>query len=61
MTALRYAIADTLVLAERTCAGSRQPDLLTAFTVQPVMFALLFVFVFGGAIATPGYDDTPTS
>ena len=35
----------------------RNPDLLTAYTVQPVMFTLLFVFVFGGAIPTPGYDD----
>src|SRR3712207_8368909 len=34
----------------------RQPDLLTAYTIQPVMFVLLFVYVFGGAIRTPGYD-----
>ena len=33
----------------------RAPDLLLAFTVQPVMFVLLFVYVFGGAITTPGY------
>ncbi len=32
----------------------RQPDLLVGFTVQPVMFVLLFVYVFGGAISTPG-------
>ena len=35
-------------------------DLLVGFTVQPVMFVLLFVYVFGGAIATPG-SSTPTS
>ena len=34
----------------------RQPDLLLAYTVQPVMFVLLFVYVFGGAIQTPGFD-----
>ena len=34
----------------------RQPDLLIAYTVQPVMFVLLFVYVFGGAIQTPGFD-----
>ena len=34
----------------------RQPDLLVGFTVQPVMFVLLFVYVFGGAIETPGFD-----
>jgi hypothetical protein len=34
----------------------RQPDLLVGFTIQPIMFVLLFVYVFGGAIATPGLD-----
>ena len=34
----------------------RQPDLLIAYTIQPVMFVLLFVYVFGGAIQTPGFD-----
>jgi hypothetical protein len=29
--------------------------LLIAFTVQPIMFVLLFRYVFGGAITTPGY------
>ena len=31
--------------------------MLLAFTVQPIMFVLLFAFVFGGAIETPGYGD----
>ncbi|MDX6581514.1 MAG: type transport system permease protein [Solirubrobacterales bacterium] len=54
----RYAISDTLVLAIRALRRiPRNPDLLTAYTLQPVMFTLLFVVVFGGAIATPGYDD----
>jgi ABC transporter DrrB family efflux protein len=54
----RYTISDTLVLAMRALRRiPRNPDLLTAYTVQPVMFTLLFVFVFGGAIPTPGYDD----
>ena len=35
----------------------RQPDLWVSFTIQPLMFVLLFVYVFGGAIQTPGYDD----
>ena len=34
----------------------RAPDLLLSFTVQPIMFVLLFVYVFGGAIQTPGFD-----
>jgi ABC transporter DrrB family efflux protein len=50
-------ISDTLVVAERNLVRlPRAPDLLLAFTVQPVMFVLLFVYVFGGAISTPGYE-----
>ena len=57
MTALRYAVSDTLVLAKRSFLRiPRQPDLLVGFTIQPVMFVLLFVYVLGGAIATPGFD-----
>lgn len=49
---------DTLVLAERNLIRlPRNPDMLLAFTVQPIMFVLLFAFVFGGAIETPGYGD----
>jgi ABC transporter DrrB family efflux protein len=48
------AISDMLVLAGRSLRRiQRQPDLLTGFTIQPVMFVLLFVWVFGGAIAVP--------
>jgi ABC transporter DrrB family efflux protein len=51
------ALADTLVLAKRGLLRiPRQPDLLIGFTIQPVMFVLLFVYVFGGAIQTPGYS-----
>jgi ABC transporter DrrB family efflux protein len=50
-------VSDTLVVAERNLVRlPRAPDLLLAFTVQPVMFVLLFVYVFGGAIRTPGYE-----
>ncbi len=54
---MRRLVSDTLVIAERNLIRlPRAPDLLLAFTVQPVMFVLLFVYVFGGAIVTPGYD-----
>ena len=57
MTAVRYAASDTLVLAWRNLLRiPRAPDLLLSFTVQPIMFVLLFVYVFGGAIRTPGYE-----
>jgi ABC transporter DrrB family efflux protein len=50
-------LSDTLVLARRNLMRiPRQPDLLVAYTIQPVMFVLLFVYVFGGAIQTPGFD-----
>jgi ABC transporter DrrB family efflux protein len=54
---MRTTISDTMVLAKRNLLRiPRQPDLLIGFTVQPIMFVLLFVYVFGGAIRTPGYD-----
>ncbi len=54
---MRRLVTDTLVVAERNLVRlPRAPDLLLAFTVQPIMFVLLFVYVFGGAISTPGYD-----
>jgi ABC transporter DrrB family efflux protein len=54
---MREAVSDTLVLAKRAFLRiPRAPDLLLSFTVQPIMFVLLFAYVFGGAITTPGYD-----
>jgi len=51
------AVGDSLVILRRNLLRIlRAPDLLVAFTIQPVMFVLLFVYVFGGAIVTPGYD-----
>jgi ABC transporter DrrB family efflux protein len=48
---------DTLVIAERNLVRlPRAPELLLAFTVQPIMFVLLFRYVFGGAIKTPGFS-----
>jgi ABC-2 type transport system permease protein/oleandomycin transport system permease protein len=52
-------VTDTLIVAERNLVRlTRAPDLLLAFTVQPIMFVLLFVYVFGGAIIVPDlYED----
>ena len=48
---LRDAISDGWVLTKRNLLTYiRKPDLLVFSTIQPVMFVLLFVFVFGGAI-----------
>ena len=57
MTAVRYTLSDTMVLALRNLRRiPRAPDLLISFTLQPLMFVLLFVYVFGGAIKTPGHS-----
>ncbi|MDX6676134.1 MAG: type transport system permease protein [Solirubrobacteraceae bacterium] len=54
---MRQLASDTFVITERNLVRlTRAPDLVLAFTVQPVMFLLLFVYVFGGAIQTPGYE-----
>jgi ABC transporter DrrB family efflux protein len=57
MSAVQYALSDTFVLALRNLKRiPRAPDLLISFTLQPIMFVLLFVYVFGGAIETPGHE-----
>jgi ABC-2 type transport system permease protein len=58
VSSLAYAAADTAVIAKRNLKRiPRQPDLWVSFTIQPVVFVLLFVYVFGGAVQTPGYDN----
>lgn len=54
---MRRLVTDTLILTERNLVRlPRSPELLLSFTVQPIMFVLLFVYVLGGAIDTPGYS-----
>jgi ABC transporter DrrB family efflux protein len=52
---LRWQLHDTLMLARRNLAHVRQiPEKLIDATLQPVMFVLLFAYVFGGVIHIPG-------
>ena len=52
---LRWGLSDSLVLARRNVAHVRQvPEKLIDATVQPLMFVLLFAYVFGGAIHVAG-------
>src|SRR5215469_5143132 len=52
LRAVRSAITDTAVVTGRNLRHFiRQPDLLTFSTIQPVIFVLLFVYVFGGAVS----------
>ena len=47
--------SDTMVYAARNIAHIRQiPEKLLDVTLQPLMFVLLFAYVFGGAIAVSG-------
>jgi ABC-2 type transport system permease protein len=46
-------IRQVLTLVRRNLTHiKRQPEMLTDVTIQPVMFVLLFAFVFGGSIQT---------
>src|SRR5258707_14176793 len=52
-----WAVTDTLTITKRNLlVWMRVPAYLVFTVIQPVMFVLLFVYVFGGAIpvSTPG-------
>ena len=52
---LGWTFSDTLVMAWRNLLRYvRLPQLMVFSTIQPVMFMLLFVYVFGGAINVGG-------
>ena len=54
---MRHLLVDTMLLAKRNLLRFRRsPELVVGFLVQPIMFILLFVYVLGGAIETPGFD-----
>jgi ABC transporter DrrB family efflux protein len=49
---MRRLVTDTLIIAERNLVRlPRAPELFIGFTIQPIMFVLLFTYVFGGAIS----------
>jgi ABC transporter DrrB family efflux protein len=51
LRAVRAALTDSAVVTGRNLRHFiRQPDLLVFSTIQPVLFVLLFVYVFGGAV-----------
>ena len=54
-TRSRGVFHDTWVIARRGLIHmKRQPEPLSDATIQPIMFVLLFAYVFGGAIPLPG-------
>jgi ABC transporter DrrB family efflux protein len=57
---LSWAVTDALAMTRRNLLRYvRVPNLLVFSTIQPVMFVLLFTYVFGGAVRIPGgsYKD----
>lgn len=57
--ATRQWWADSLTFARRNIEHIRQlPEKLIEVTIQPIMFVLLFAFVFGGAISVGGGKAT---
>lgn len=51
------ALSDALAIAWRGLVTYRRvPQLLVFSTIQPVVFVLMFRYVFGGAIRVPGVD-----
>lgn len=51
----RGLVAQSLTVVWRNLLHiKRMPEMLLDVTIQPVMFTLLFAFVFGGSITTPG-------
>jgi ABC transporter DrrB family efflux protein len=57
MNGLLQALGDGAVIAERNIIKIRRvPDLLVGVTLGPIMFVVLFAYVFGGAIEVPGLE-----
>jgi ABC-2 type transport system permease protein len=55
---MRTFLTDTLLLSRRNLRlALRTPQLLAFASIIPVMFVLLFRYVFGGSIHVPGYGS----
>ncbi|MBI4363528.1 MAG: ABC transporter permease [Candidatus Doudnabacteria bacterium] len=54
---LKWTISDIFAMSDRNLIRYlRLPQLIVFSSIQPVMFLLLFAYVFGGAIKIPGVD-----
>jgi ABC-type polysaccharide/polyol phosphate export permease len=55
MNALQFAVADGVTIAKRNALKIRRaPDLLGGVVILPIVFVLLFTYVFGSMISLPG-------
>jgi ABC-2 type transport system permease protein len=58
MNAVSQAVRDGGIITWRNLVGlKRVPDALVALTVQPIMFVLLFAYVFGGSLGGDLYRE----
>ncbi|MDI2031251.1 ABC transporter permease [Saccharopolyspora sp. TS4A08] len=58
MNALAASVRDSNVVAWRNLMNiKRNPDLLLAGTAQPIMFVLMFAYVFGGSLGGGAYRE----
>jgi len=54
---LGWTVRDSLTVTKRNLLTlTRNPELVVFATIQPVLFVLMFRYVFGGAIQVPGED-----
>lgn len=55
MERFRYVLADGAIIAKRNIIKiKRVPEILVFVLISPIMFVLLFAYVFGGSIDIPG-------
>lgn len=58
----RQVVGDAKTITWRNIRGGwRVPDNQIYMFIQPIMFVLLFAYVFGGAIPIPGMEDDPSA
>src|SRR3954465_4534330 len=56
-SSLGWAVRDSMTVTWRNLVGmTRNPQVLVFSTIQPIIFVLMFRYVFGGAIRIPGVD-----
>src|SRR5260221_6893672 len=54
---LYWGVSDAMAVTQRNLiAYTRIPEMMVFSSIQPIMFVLLFRYVFGGAIPVPGYS-----
>ena len=55
---MKAVFTDAAIMAKRSLITiPRIPEALIFATIQPVLFVLLFRYVFGGSIVVPGYEN----